>query len=76
VDEPASGQTLHQNFHDTQRNTIWVQEQHDWGITFYTRIDLQGYFQTYPQVGGPFRSLEEVSDAIDRYLHDRQDPMM
>lgn len=76
VGGPASGQTLHQNLHDAQRDTIWVREQHDWGLTFYTRIDLRGYFCTYPKVGGPFNSLEEASNAIDRYLHDRQDPMM
>lgn len=76
VGGPASGQTLHQNLHDAQRDTIWIWEQHDWGLTFYTRIDLRGYFCTYPKVGGPFNSLEEASNAIDRYLHDRQDPMM
>lgn len=34
VGGPASGQTLHQNLHDAQRDTIWVREQHDWGSHF------------------------------------------
>lgn len=60
----------------SQRDTIWVRYQCDWGLTFYTRIDLHGYFHTYPHVGGPFQSLEQVNNAIDRYLHDRRDPIM
>uniref|UniRef100_A0A453GHF1 DUF3615 domain-containing protein n=1 Tax=Aegilops tauschii subsp. strangulata TaxID=200361 RepID=A0A453GHF1_AEGTS len=60
----------------SRRDTIWVRYQCDWGLTFYTRIDLRGYFHTYPHVGGPFQSLDQVNNAIDRYLHDRRDTIM
>ncbi|KAF6989535.1 hypothetical protein CFC21_006863 [Triticum aestivum] len=48
----------------------------DWPMTFYIRIDRRGSFHTYPHVGGPFRKLQEVYNAIDRYLEDRRHPTM
>jgi hypothetical protein len=55
---------------------IWALPRLDWGITFYTRIDLEGSYHTYPHVGGPFQSLQEAYNAIDRYLQEHQDPTM
>jgi hypothetical protein len=55
------------------RDTIWHRQEHNWALTFYTRIDLGGSFHTYPHVGGPFQSLHEADNAIDRYLHDHRD---
>jgi hypothetical protein len=55
---------------------IWALPRLDWGITFYTRIDLKGSYHTYPHVGGPFQSLQEAYNAIDRYLQEHEDPTM
>jgi hypothetical protein len=48
----------------------------EWGTVFYIRIDQGGSFHMYPNVGGPFQSLQEAQNAIDRFLHDRRDPTM
>ena len=44
----------------------------DWGLQFYIRVDLSGSFHIYPHLGGPFKSLQEADNAIDRHLLDRQ----
>lgn len=59
-----------------KQDTIWVRTEFKWEICFYTRIDHAGSFYTYPDVGGPFHSLDEVSKAIDLYLYHRLDPKM
>ncbi|CAN6291474.1 unnamed protein product [Urochloa humidicola] len=48
----------------------------DWGYTVYIRLDRQGSFHTYPDLGGPYRSLQEVDEAIDRHLDELRDPKM
>ncbi|XP_062187647.1 uncharacterized protein LOC133890992 [Phragmites australis] len=48
----------------------------DWGFRFYIRVDRQGSFHTYPDVGGPFQSLLEADKSIDRHLDARRDPKM
>ncbi|KAI4985054.1 hypothetical protein ZWY2020_017684 [Hordeum vulgare] len=55
---------------------IWALAQFDWGIIFFTRVDLKGSFHTNPHVGGPFQSLQDAYDAIDRYLQEHKDPTM
>ncbi|KAM0860222.1 hypothetical protein ACQ4PT_046686 [Festuca glaucescens] len=55
---------------------IWPLPRLDWGITFYIRIDLNESYHTYPDVGGPFQSLQAAHNAIDRYLQGHQDPTM
>ncbi|KAG0518737.1 hypothetical protein BDA96_09G202800 [Sorghum bicolor] len=35
---------------------------------FYIRMDRGGSFCMYPNLGGPFQSIDEADDAIDRYL--------
>ncbi|WVZ72623.1 LOW QUALITY PROTEIN: hypothetical protein U9M48_021051, partial [Paspalum notatum var. saurae] len=45
-----------------------------WGQIFYIRLDLQGYFHTYPGLDGPYRSLQEADEAIDRHLDKLRDP--
>uniref|UniRef100_A0A0D9X9A3 DUF3615 domain-containing protein n=1 Tax=Leersia perrieri TaxID=77586 RepID=A0A0D9X9A3_9ORYZ len=55
---------------------IWERSVDGWGVRLYIRIDLQGSFHTYPDVGGPFQSLEEAYKAIDLYLEDYRDPKM
>ncbi|KAK1647430.1 hypothetical protein QYE76_065235 [Lolium multiflorum] len=48
----------------------------DWYLQFYIRIDLSGSFHTYPDVGGPFKSLQEAENAIDCHLHGLQHETM
>ncbi|KAM3260491.1 hypothetical protein ACQJBY_051636 [Aegilops geniculata] len=55
---------------------IWTLAQFDWGIIFFTRVDLKGSFHTNPHVGGPFQSLQDAYNAIDLYLKEHQDPTM
>jgi hypothetical protein len=45
-------------------------------MEFYIRVDLGGSFHTYPDVGGPFQSIEQAEKAIDQYLHVRRVPKM
>ncbi|XP_044948502.1 uncharacterized protein LOC123398056 isoform X2 [Hordeum vulgare subsp. vulgare] len=53
---------------------IWERERRDWGFFYYIRVDLKGYFHTYPYAGGPFQSLEQVDKAMDCYFHQHLDP--
>ncbi|KAJ1291181.1 hypothetical protein BS78_02G298500 [Paspalum vaginatum] len=55
---------------------VWEALRRHWGRTFCIRLDLQGYFHTYPDVGGPFQSLQETDKAIDHYLECSRDPKM
>ncbi|KAM3195930.1 hypothetical protein ACQJBY_071873 [Aegilops geniculata] len=89
MDEPASAHTLQKldvlSLEDSNNgpsgcrlssSPIWNRSVFDWGITFYTTRDRTGSFRTYPDVGGPFQSLEEVNSAINQYLIDHEDPTM
>lgn len=49
---------------------------HNWYHTFYIRKDQGGRFHMYPDVGGPFHTLEEAEAAISRHLNERQLPAM
>ncbi|XP_024314357.1 uncharacterized protein LOC100837750 [Brachypodium distachyon] len=55
---------------------FWVRRRNDWGLRFYIRVDLQGSFHTYPDLDGPFQSLQEAQNAIDRHLDARRVPKM
>ncbi|CAM0879710.1 unnamed protein product [Alopecurus aequalis] len=55
---------------------IFARLQLDWGLEFYIRVDHGGSFHTYPDVGGPFQSIEEAEKVIDQYLHVRRVPKM
>ncbi|XP_048553641.1 uncharacterized protein LOC125534467 isoform X1 [Triticum urartu] len=55
---------------------IWQRERQDWCFGYYIRLDLKGSFHTYPNAGGPFKSLEEVDKAMDRYFHQHRDPKL
>jgi hypothetical protein len=48
----------------------------DWNHQFFIRVDIGGAFHTYPQLGGPFRSVEEAEEAMLRRLHELRDPKM
>lgn len=47
-----------------------------WNHQFFIRVDLGGSFHTYPELGGPFRSLEEAKKAILCRLDKLRDPKM
>ncbi|XP_037425986.1 uncharacterized protein LOC119291340 isoform X2 [Triticum dicoccoides] len=47
-----------------------------WPIQFFIRLDHGGSFHTYPRLGGPFQSLQEAEDAIDRHLDHLRAPIM
>ena len=40
----------------------------NWYQEFCIRMDRRGSFCVYPDLGGPFQSIDEADDAIDRYL--------
>uniref|UniRef100_I1QJS4 Uncharacterized protein n=1 Tax=Oryza glaberrima TaxID=4538 RepID=I1QJS4_ORYGL len=69
---PPSGSCLS----SSPASYVWARHVKDWGLIFYIRVDLQGSFHTYPDVGGPFQSSQEADKAIDRYLEDHWDPKM
>jgi hypothetical protein len=48
----------------------------EWGMMFYIRVDLSGSYHTYPNVGGPFQTLDKVHAAIECDLKQREDPKM
>ncbi|KAM0898059.1 hypothetical protein ACQ4PT_022149 [Festuca glaucescens] len=56
--------------------TILLHRHPDWYLKFYIKIDLSGSFHTHPDVGGPFKSLQEAENAIDFHLHGLQHEMM
>jgi hypothetical protein len=45
-------------------------------MEFYIRPGHGGSFHTYPDVGGPFQTIEQADKAIDKYLHGRRHPKM
>lgn len=55
---------------------ILVRKPPDWYLKFYIRIDRLGSFHTYPDVGGPFKSLQEAENAIDCHLRGLQHETM
>ncbi|RLN33614.1 hypothetical protein C2845_PM03G08990 [Panicum miliaceum] len=55
---------------------VWERLRRDWGRTFCIRLDLQGCFHTYPDVGRPFQNLQEADEAINLYLEGCRDPKM
>lgn len=55
---------------------IFARFEREWGFTFYIRVDRQGSFHTYPDVGGPFESFQKADKAINYYLDGRRDPKM
>jgi hypothetical protein len=44
----------------------------NWYGVFYIRRDRGGSFYMYPNLGGPFRCLDEADIAINRYLDELQ----
>ncbi|XP_047050872.1 uncharacterized protein LOC124656112 [Lolium rigidum] len=51
---------------------IYLKKPLGWYFSIYIRIDRSGSFHTYPHLGGPFKSLQEVEKAIERYLDDKR----
>lgn len=76
LDKLLGNTTLKESSVATISSPILVRKPPDWYFTFYIRKDLRGSFHTYPDLSGPFKSLQEADNAIDRHLHDLQDPKM
>ncbi|TVU45891.1 hypothetical protein EJB05_05399, partial [Eragrostis curvula] len=55
---------------------VFARRELEWGYTFFIRLDFQGFFHTYPKLGGPYQSLQEADKAIDRHYEKRRDPKM
>ncbi|XP_047084462.1 uncharacterized protein LOC124695682 [Lolium rigidum] len=36
-------------------------------IKYFVRVDKEGFFHTYPDCGGPFKTLEKAQEAIDSH---------
>uniref|UniRef100_A0ACD5ZP22 Uncharacterized protein n=1 Tax=Avena sativa TaxID=4498 RepID=A0ACD5ZP22_AVESA len=62
--------------HSSTGSPFWAWLKSDWGLKFYIRVDHEESFHTYPDVGGPFQSLQEAENAIDSHLHGRRVPEM
>uniref|UniRef100_A0ACD5VKI9 Uncharacterized protein n=1 Tax=Avena sativa TaxID=4498 RepID=A0ACD5VKI9_AVESA len=60
----------------TPASPILARLQREWCMEFYIRVDRGGSFHTYPDVGGPFQSIEQADKAIDQYLQARRVPKM
>jgi hypothetical protein len=54
------------------KTTIYVKKPPGWYFSIYIRIDRSRSFHTYPHLGGPFKSLQKVEKAIERYLDDKR----
>ncbi|XP_024315950.1 uncharacterized protein LOC112271139, partial [Brachypodium distachyon] len=76
LDLQATASSTFPQAYNTSTRPILAQPRSDWGMEFYIRADLGGSIHTYPDVGGPLQSMEQVDDAIDRYLHERRHPTM
>jgi len=46
----------------------------NWYQDYYIRTDRNGYLQMYPDLGGPFGSLQEAEAAVNRHLDERRLP--
>lgn len=68
--------TLKESASAATSSPILVRKPHDWYFTFYIRTDQHGFRHTYPDLCGPFKSIQEADNAIDRHLHDLEDPKM
>ncbi|XP_044979425.1 uncharacterized protein LOC123446945 [Hordeum vulgare subsp. vulgare] len=55
---------------------IFARNPSGWHLQFFIRIDVGGYFHTYPSLGGPFQSLQEAENAIASHLDELRSPMM
>ncbi|CAL5045561.1 unnamed protein product [Urochloa decumbens] len=47
---------------------ILIRRPENWYQVYYIRRDRGVFFCMYPNLGGPFQSIDEADDAIDRYL--------
>ncbi|XP_022681616.1 uncharacterized protein LOC101753518 [Setaria italica] len=65
VAESASALTLQEP--DASSSGGWYQ-------VYFIRTDRSGYFRMYPDLGGPFQSLDQVDCAINHHLAKLQHP--
>uniref|UniRef100_A0ACD5VYM3 Uncharacterized protein n=1 Tax=Avena sativa TaxID=4498 RepID=A0ACD5VYM3_AVESA len=76
LDKLLGNTTLKESPVAATSSPILVRKPPDWYFTFYIRTGLLGSFHTYPSLDGPFKSLQEAEDAINRHLHGLTDPKM
>uniref|UniRef100_A0ACD5VCA5 Uncharacterized protein n=1 Tax=Avena sativa TaxID=4498 RepID=A0ACD5VCA5_AVESA len=76
LDKLLGNTTLKESSVAATSSPILVRKPPDWYFTFYIRTGLLGSFHTYPTLDGPFKSLQEADDAIDRHLLNLTDPKM
>ncbi|TVU12741.1 hypothetical protein EJB05_46397, partial [Eragrostis curvula] len=50
------------------RPKILMRSRKEWHQVYYIRMDHSRYFHMYPNLGGPFQSVEEAEGAINRHL--------
>lgn len=55
---------------------IYFRRPPNWHQAFFIRMDRLESFCMYPDLGGPFKSLDEAEGAISRHLFERQQPAM
>ena len=47
-----------------------------WYQVYFIRTDRLGYFRMYPDLGGPFQSLDQADSAINHHLAKLERPSM
>ncbi|RLM55452.1 hypothetical protein C2845_PM10G01830 [Panicum miliaceum] len=53
---------------------ILLRDPPNWYQDFYMRTDHKGYLHMYPDLGGPFESLQEAEATIKRHLDEQRLP--
>jgi len=51
---------------------ILIRDPPKWYQVYFIRTDRSGLFHMYPDLGGPFQSLDEVDCAISHHLAELQ----
>uniref|UniRef100_A0A0E0PT44 DUF3615 domain-containing protein n=1 Tax=Oryza rufipogon TaxID=4529 RepID=A0A0E0PT44_ORYRU len=72
IDAPQSGHCLSSSL----GSIIWVQKPpHGRPGVYHIRKDRLGSFHTYPDLGGPFQSLNEAEDVISSHINKLYPPV-
>uniref|UniRef100_A0A0E0A4M5 DUF3615 domain-containing protein n=1 Tax=Oryza glumipatula TaxID=40148 RepID=A0A0E0A4M5_9ORYZ len=72
IDAPRSGHCLSSSL----GSIIWVQKPpHGRPGVYHIRKDRLGSFHTYPDLGGPFQSLNEAEDVISSHINKLYPPV-
>ncbi|GJN29720.1 hypothetical protein PR202_gb17971 [Eleusine coracana subsp. coracana] len=55
---------------------ILIRNPPNWHQVYFIRMDRSGYFRMYPDLGGPFQSVDEAEAAINRHLELQHQAML